>query len=264
MNILAIISSHRKNHNTANVITLIKRQIEELSLKNNGKSVFEILYLSDYKINECIGCRACYHSGLNNCPLKDDMIHLKAKFKEATVVIFASPVYINSISGTMKVFIDRLVHLCHHLEAFDKYALLIVTTNKSGINHTLKTLFYATTAWGMRLIAQRGFPMSDSRIEEIDKHYHKKILELSQKIYKAILHNLILKPTLAQLVVFNIHKYFKGNIKFADKNPSEYEYFRKMGWSEPQTTYFIKTKVNIFKLLLAQGIANFIILCYGD
>ncbi|MCK4239787.1 MAG: flavodoxin family protein, partial [Candidatus Lokiarchaeota archaeon] len=93
MNVLAIVSSHRKNGNTSNVVSLLQEQMEQISM-NNGDSIhFETLFLGDYTINHCRGCRVCFDHGEDKCPLKDDIPFIKLKIQEAEAVVFASPVY---------------------------------------------------------------------------------------------------------------------------------------------------------------------------
>lgn len=51
MKILFISGSPRKNGNTASVIKKITENLKEHEI--------EILYLSDYKLNGCLGCNHC-------------------------------------------------------------------------------------------------------------------------------------------------------------------------------------------------------------
>jgi multimeric flavodoxin WrbA len=264
MKILALISSHRKKGNTSTVVTLIKEHMEHLASKDNDFIQFETLFLSDYTIKHCTGCRSCYHRGLDACPLKDDMPQIKLKIKNADAIIFAGPVYINAVNATMKGLIDRLVHLCHLPELFDTCALIIITTHKSGIRHAIRTVYYACTAWGIHILGSKGFPMEDSSREEIDTMYHKDIVTLAEKLYFGVKKKKYLYPSLAQLVVFNIHKHYKGDPAFADDHPHEYEYWKKKGWINPQKTFFIEHRANFLKVGLAKIISRIICLRFGD
>ncbi|MCG8572242.1 MAG: flavodoxin family protein [Spirochaetes bacterium] len=260
MKMLAIISSHRKKGNTAGVISLLKKSIKNLANINNDTVDFETLFLKDYQIADCIGCRSCYHQGLRACPHQDDALLLKEKFKKSDVIIFAGPVYINSLNGTMKIFIDRFVHLCHHLEAYQQYAHIIITTNKSGISNTIKNLSDAVVAWGMYLTGSKGFALEDSTESEIDQLYHKEITKEAVKIFWDIKKQQNLKPKLAQLIVFKIHQYYKGNNKFKDLRPEEYQYFKEMGWANHKVNYYYPHQTNPIKILLARIVARIIIL----
>lgn len=264
MKILALISSHRKKGNTSHVVSLIKEHIEQLSSKNGEFAQFETLFLSDYTIKRCTGCRSCYHSGLEACPLKDDVPTIKLKMKKADAIIFAGPVYINALNATMKGLIDRLVHLCHMPEMYDTCALIIITTHKSGIKHATKTVYYACTAWGMHLLHSKGFPMKDSSKKEIDALYHKDIVTLAEKVYYGVRKKKYENPSLSQLVVFNIHKHYKGNVKFADVYPHEFAYWKKKGWTDPKKTFFIEHRAHFLKVRFAKVISRIICLKFGD
>ena len=264
MKVLAIISSHRKNGNTSKVISILKEEIDKISLKNNKKTKFEILFLSDYEIKQCQGCRTCYHIGIMACPLKDDMVELKTKIANSDTIVFASPVYLNHVSGSMKVFLDRLVHLCHKPEVYDKYAQIIITTHKSGIKNAIRTVYDACVAWGMHVLGGKGFPMEDSSISTIKGNYHKEIKEISKKLFQAHTNNFNLNPTLPQLVAFNIHKYYRGNPEAAKEWPEEYEFWKSRGWTDPKTRFFMHHKASSLKILFARIIAKIICLRMGD
>lgn len=60
------------------------------------------------EIRMCIRCGGCFYKTPGKCALKDDMSELVRKFLASDVVIFATPVYIDNVTGLMKVFIDRL------------------------------------------------------------------------------------------------------------------------------------------------------------
>ena len=264
MKILAIISSFRKNGNTSNVISLINENILSLSTDLRNIVDFEKIFLSDYEIKQCKGCRKCYHKGMEVCPLNDDMMELKNKIIESDVIIFASPVYINHINGTMKIFIDRLVHLCHKPEVYDKIAQVIITTHKSGVKNAIRTISDACNAWGMHLLDCKGFPMEDSTPSTIKRIYHKDLMNVSKRIFESIVKKEYMNPTLAQLVTFNIHKYYKANPKTANAWPEEYEYWKRKGWTDPKMSFFIKHQSNFLKVVFAKLISKIICLRMGD
>ena len=67
----------------------------------------EVIDLRDYHLNYCVACYACADSG--KCVIGDGMNEIAEKLVEADVIVFATPVYFYSMSGQLKVFIDRLV-----------------------------------------------------------------------------------------------------------------------------------------------------------
>ncbi len=67
----------------------------------------ENIYLADKKINHCQGCRNCISSG-GKCSIQDDMQDLLLKYVESDIVVIATPIMIDNISGMLKVFMDRM------------------------------------------------------------------------------------------------------------------------------------------------------------
>ena len=74
----------------------------------------ELISLRDYKLNYCIGCYACK---TGKCIYNDGMEEIKQKLIAADVIVFATPVYFYSMSGQLKVFIDRLVTFYQKIKA---------------------------------------------------------------------------------------------------------------------------------------------------
>ncbi len=69
----------------------------------------ETIYLKDYKINHCLGCFTCWTKTPGVCIQKDDLGLLVDKVIDADIMVFATPLYIFTVSGLMKNFMDRLM-----------------------------------------------------------------------------------------------------------------------------------------------------------
>ncbi len=67
----------------------------------------ENIFLANKEINHCKGCLYCMTSG-GKCSVKDDMEDLLAKFLQSNIVVLATPLYIHTVSGMLKVFMDRI------------------------------------------------------------------------------------------------------------------------------------------------------------
>ena len=74
--------------------------------KSAGADI-EYIKLKDMKINPCTGCFTCWTKTPGECIFKDDMTDLRLKSRKADLVVFASPLYIFSVTGIMKNFLDR-------------------------------------------------------------------------------------------------------------------------------------------------------------
>jgi multimeric flavodoxin WrbA len=73
----------------------------------NGDSVANIL-LSERSIHYCSGCYSCWTQTPGVCVHKDDMKDILTQMKDADILIIGSPLYFSNISGTLKVFFDRM------------------------------------------------------------------------------------------------------------------------------------------------------------
>jgi len=76
--------------------------------KEAGANV-EYFKLKDYDIHDCSGCYTCWTKTPGECIYNDDMTMLRKKYREADLVVFASPLYIFNVTGILKTFMDRLL-----------------------------------------------------------------------------------------------------------------------------------------------------------
>lgn len=77
----------------------------------------ENVFLCDREIKPCAACYSCWTATPGRCVHKDDMADLLAKFLASDTVVFASPVYVDNVTGPMKMFMDRLIPVADpHME----------------------------------------------------------------------------------------------------------------------------------------------------
>lgn len=76
--------------------------------RDAGANVSNV-FLVKKKIRHCRGCFACWTKTPGECIQKDDMPALLEDFIQADVVVFATPVYVDNVTGLMKTFMDRLI-----------------------------------------------------------------------------------------------------------------------------------------------------------
>ena len=101
--ILVISASPRKN---ANSDILADRVIVGATAMHTEVEV-EKIRLRELSINYCTACDACQQSAEAMCVQKDDMNALLPKLRAADAIVFASPIYFFTLSGQLKVFLDR-------------------------------------------------------------------------------------------------------------------------------------------------------------
>lgn len=82
-------------------------------------------------INYCKGCLGCVSSG--ECVIHDDMSGILEDMVDADVIVFASPIYFNTISGQMKTMIDRLTPKARQLNDKDYYFLFSAASDNQKL-----------------------------------------------------------------------------------------------------------------------------------
>ena len=99
MKVVGVVGSPKKNGNTAFLIKEVLSSIKDPEVET------EVLYLSDYKVEECDGCDLCIRE--RRCPKEDAMSAIEAQLLEADCIILGAPSYFSQVPSVMKTFIDR-------------------------------------------------------------------------------------------------------------------------------------------------------------
>jgi multimeric flavodoxin WrbA len=106
MKVLAFNCSPRMGKgNTALILTPFLEGMTEV-----GAEV-ELFYTKKLNINPCQGCFNCWLKTPGVCLQKDDMQMLHPKLREADIWVFATPVYVDGMTGPMKNLLDRFIPL---------------------------------------------------------------------------------------------------------------------------------------------------------
>jgi multimeric flavodoxin WrbA len=106
MKIIAINGSPRKNKNTA---TLLTKALEGAASRG---AQTEIIHLYDQNYKGCVSCFSCKlkdGKSYGKCALKDDLSPILEKISNADAIIFGSPIYLHSVTGAMRSFLERLL-----------------------------------------------------------------------------------------------------------------------------------------------------------
>ena len=131
--IVILNGSPRKNGNTTALTAQFIRGAEEA-----GNTVTEFL-LDGMNIN---GCKGCWQGGKNPdspCAQKDDMEKIYPVYREADIVVLASPLYYWSISGQLKTAFDRLFAVAEcdpNYRNPKKNCVLIMAAEGAGFEET--------------------------------------------------------------------------------------------------------------------------------
>jgi multimeric flavodoxin WrbA len=96
-------SPKAKGSNTAVVVSAFLQGAEKA-----GAEVENVM-LCKKEIKHCSGCLNCWIKTPEKCVIKDDMAELIEKYVSSDIVVMATPLYIDNVSGMLKVFMDRLI-----------------------------------------------------------------------------------------------------------------------------------------------------------
>lgn len=261
MKIVSIISSNRKNGNTDRVVRLVEDSLKLLAGREDTSIELERLYIGHMDIKLCRGCRICFDKGEQMCPLKDDLLMVREKIREADGVILASPVYVEDINGVMKNFIDRMAFICHRPEFAGKSAYIITTCGAGSSSHSLDTMSRALHTWGFYLVGANRFRMGAFMDkDEIEKSYHEKTEKIASDIYEAVKYQKAIRPGLYSFIAFKVQQgYWKKTVKY--RNTIDYKYWYDKGWLNPGREFYIDHKAPKIKALFG-GFIGSIVACF--
>jgi len=144
MKAIGIVGSPRKNGNTEILTNHTLKAIAEEGIDT------ELIRLAGLDIKPCTGCIECKDK--EDCPLKDDLLPIYNRMKEADAIILASPVYFSSVTGLMKSFMDRAGYIGYWRKAFQgKVGGPLVVGRRSGhlFTHTQLTNWFQVLGFFM-------------------------------------------------------------------------------------------------------------------
>ena len=106
MNMLAVNGSPRGSKGNTEVIlqAFLNGAIE-------AGAEAETIYLKDKTILHCIGCFTCWIKTPGVCVHKDDMPEILERMRGADLMVYAMPLYVYTVPGLFKDFLDRLIPL---------------------------------------------------------------------------------------------------------------------------------------------------------
>lgn len=93
----------------------------------------ENVFLVEKRIKHCLGCLSCWIKTPGKCIQKDDMQELLDAYMASDIAVFATPIYVDNVTGLMKDFMDRLIPVTdphfeldengesRHVKRYDRY-----------------------------------------------------------------------------------------------------------------------------------------------
>lgn len=108
MDVLVINGSPRKERaHTGSIVSLFAE-----GMKEKGANV-DFIYPKDLEIGDCRGCQNCWGNTPGKCIQDDDMADVLDKIAKSDIVVLATPVYVDGMTGLLKTLIDRTIPLLH-------------------------------------------------------------------------------------------------------------------------------------------------------
>ncbi|MDD4856998.1 MAG: flavodoxin family protein [Candidatus Krumholzibacteria bacterium] len=182
----------------------------------------EEMHLHDYKVSFCESCEAC-HKKILQCPLKDDANTILRKMLDADGIVLASPNYINQVTGSMKVLLDRSSHFIHCKRLLGKYVAGVVTSGSGFADMVLEYIGY----YGHICGGQYSGGVSATRVFGKDKK--DEAFQLGKRMAADLLAKK-LYPDQMKLIEDN-KKHFAQIIKLRKNDwREEYQYWVEKGW----------------------------------
>lgn len=101
----------------------------------------ENVFLVHKRIEHCRGCFTCWTKTPGKCVYKDDVADLITKIFNSDIMVVATPLYVDNVTGIMKNFLDRLIPASdphfekdehgesRHVLKFQKIPKLVIVSN---------------------------------------------------------------------------------------------------------------------------------------
>lgn len=220
MKILAI---HGSPHTTRSTTRKLAGFVLEGAAEAGAET--EMLDLCDLRVTPCTACDACSLNGV--CVNDDDVPSIIERMTEADGIVFASPVYIDNVSGQMKIFFDRLADAIHYQLLAGKYGCSAATTHTSGGDEVVAYQNHVLNYLGV--IAVGGLSVATGGNAETIDAAEVSARALGKKLADAI-RNGFSDPAQEEEMSGN-REFFKDIvIENRDFRTEEYERWVRMGW----------------------------------
>jgi multimeric flavodoxin WrbA len=215
--LLGISASPRKNR--SNTFLLLK---EVLSGAEKEGEQTEFVHLCDLKIDFCRHCESC-HKNLMVCPIKDDAHLLLNKMLESDGIIFASPVYIDNITGYLKTFLDRSTHFIHCQRLLGKYVGAVATAGGGPQQMVLDYIHHYSLVCGAQYVG------GVSSVVPVTEEIKKRTSELGRNLVQAMRNRTEFPHEMEEIL--SRRNYFRRIIEIHKEEWSaEYDYWGEKGW----------------------------------
>jgi multimeric flavodoxin WrbA len=176
--VTVIVGTARKRNTHNSVLQFLK------NLQSLGDIEYEIVALSDYRLDMCRGCKLCLNKGEEYCPLKDDRDVLIDELMASDEVVFASPNYSYQVSAMMKVFLDRLGFIFHRPRFFGKTFTSVVVQGIYGGTKIVRYLDFVGNGLGFNTVKGACVTALEPAMEREQQGIERALAKLSRRFHE--------------------------------------------------------------------------------
>ena len=192
---------------------------------NDAGAEVDLVDLADLQIIPCTARESCSLDG--RCVSTDDFPAAYDRMRDADGLVFASPVYVDNVSGQMKVFIDRLADAIHYQNFARKYGCSLATTQVSGGDAVVGYLNHALNYLGVTTVGGMSVALGDDP-EALDRA-EPAVRDLGRRLALAIGDRPRYPDQEAEMA--ENREYFADIVRAnRDWRPDEYERWVRAGW----------------------------------
>jgi len=191
--------------------------------------------LRDYKntkIKVCDGCSACFDT--LKFPCRDEMDSVRSELLDADIIFLISPVYVHSVSGSMKIFLDKIALWTHLMSLSGKFVVIVSVSASNGNQFVVDYLKSISEYLGMLSIQE----VTITELSELSKSSLEKTVNSYAKDTARRIERLISSNDYRSLITSKHEEIFNQNKEvFAS---DAYKYFNKYEheyWNEISKKY---------------------------
>ncbi|MBN1320124.1 MAG: flavodoxin family protein [Thermoleophilia bacterium] len=202
-----------------------------------GGVATKIIWLGDYDIGVCRGCKVCITQGEERCPLKDDRDLIIGEMLAADGFVFASPNYSWQVPGLLKVFLDRLAFAMHRPRLHGKTASAIVVEGIGFGKRPLKYLQFTAGSLGFEVVkgtvSKTLEPMTEKAVKKMDE----RLALHARRFHRQVMKPDYQTPSLLKLAMFRMGR---TGIRLHAQGLLDWDYYRDQGWFESDYYYPVR------------------------
>lgn len=234
--VLVIMGSPRKGE----TYKVLQRFEEELGKIEPVE--FETVMLAKVGLKDCTGCHNCITRGQEVCHEAQKIKELQNKMLAADGVILATPVYNQHVTALMKKFLDYFTFLWHRPALFG-VKVMGLASGGGMFTPVFKFLRMNATNWGARWVGELGAPHYESLTDKYKAKVDKSFRVKAREFLRAMDEKVLPRPTLGQLIWFNM---WKMNAEVGKNHTvKDFEHWSETGWF--QKNYYYDARINPVK-----------------